>query len=500
MKAIVIGSGMSGLTAAAYLIKAGHEVTVYEQDNHLGGVTATIEQKGFRWDMGPLLLEKFGIGEPAYNILFDLGIENQVEIVRADRSLSFPDFLLEKPDQYPGADWRKEQLKALFPADADGLDRYYSFYETMMDLVALSDRGNSIFVKLWMLGLFQKVKRMSKWTAKEVTEHFFSDPKLRAVFTGILADFCVLPSEFPGLGVPLCNVETAYDLRIPQTGSKAGPRPGSSYIKGGIGNLANAMAEYIQNNGGTITTNAPVEKVLVDQEKVSGIRLKNGEEISADIVVASGGAKELFHTLVGDEYLKDEFKQSLDALIPMESVLMVHLGIDIDPLKYQKSSLCYYYETYDIEGAVHRCRDGEFTADDGFLVYIPTAHSPEMAPNGEHAVTIYTIAPNNLAEGTWEEKKQFFVDKLIKKAAQIIPGLEGHIKHKVTMTPEDFKKITHLSYHAFGGMAPVMGQTNPAHVTPIKGLYFIGAQSESGGCVPAVMLGAKKAVEGIIKS
>ncbi len=499
MKSIIIGSGISGLTAAAYLVKAGHEVTVFEQYGCIGGVTASISEKGFRWDIGPLLLEKFGSGEPAYNILADFGIENEVETIRADRSLSFPDFVLEKPEDYPGPNWRKEQLKRLFPADAKGIDRYYAFYDTMMDLVALSEKSG-LMNKLRMLILFQKVKRMSKWTAKEVTEHFFTDPKLRAIFTGILADFCVLPSEFPGLGIPLCNVETAYDLRIPQTVSKAGPRPGSNYIKGGVGNLVHAVAGYIEKNGGTIKTNAPVEKIMMDQGKAVGVRLASGDEVSADLIIASGGAKELFYDLVGREYLPDAFQQSLDALLPMESVLMVHLGLDMDPLQHQKSSLYYYYGTYAIEGAVHRCRDGEFPGDDGFLIYIPTAHSPEMAPEGKHAVTIYTIAPNRLADGSWEEKKLLLADLLIEKAEQIIPGLQSHIQHKIIMTPEDFKQITHLSYHAFGGMAPVMNQVNPAHVTPIQSLYFIGAQSKSGGCVPAVMLGAKEAVEKILES
>ena len=500
MKAIIIGSGMSGLTAAAYLAKAGHEVTVYEQYGHIGGVTATIKSEGFSWDIGPLLLEKFGVNEPAHNILKDLGIEDRVETVRADRSISFPDFLLEKPDVYNDPDWRKQQLKELFPDDAKGIERYYSFYNTMMDLVAISDRKDSLSKKIWMMMLFLKVKSMSKWTAKEVTEHFFKDEKLRAVFTGILADFCVLPSEFPGLGVPMCNVETAYDLRIPQTVSKAGARPGSCYIKGGVGNLVDAMAYSIKENGGEILVDVPVEKVIVDGQKVTGVKLKSGEEVSADIVIASGGAKELFYDMVGKEYIPDDLTKSIDCLVPMESVLMVHLGIDIDPAQYQKGSLCYYYETYDIEGAVHRCRRGDYTGDDGFLMYVPTVHSPSMAPEGEHALTIYTIAPNNLSNGTWQEMRKKLGEALIDKAEQIIPGLKDHIKQKIIMTPEDFKEITHLSYHAFGGMAPVMNKPNPAHKTPVKGLYFVGAQSESGGCVPAVMLGAKKTVQEILNS
>ena len=74
MKAIIIGSGMAGLTAGAYLAKAGHEVTVYEQFPTSGGVTATVEQDGYRWDIGPLLLEGFAPGDKGRIILEGLGV------------------------------------------------------------------------------------------------------------------------------------------------------------------------------------------------------------------------------------------------------------------------------------------------------------------------------------------------------------------------------------------------------------------------------------------
>jgi phytoene dehydrogenase-like protein len=505
MKAIVIGSGMSSLTAAAYLLQAGHGAALYEQYPRIGGVTATLEEEGFRWDMGPLLLEKFAPGQAGQTILEELGVAGRIRLIRDDRDISFPDFALIRPDGYQGPYWRRERLKELFPAEAAGIDAYYSFYDTMMDLVALSERAQNkmgplaLPPKLKMLLLFGKVKHMVKWSAKEVTEHFFNDPRLCAVFTGILADFCVLPGEFQGLGVPLVNVETAFDKRMPLAVSKAGPRPGYAYVEGGVGRMAEALAARIREMDGEIHTDAPVEKILVENGKAAGVRLKSGEEIRSDVVVASGGAKELFYGLVGKERLPEELAASIDALQPMESVLMVHLGVDMDPARHQRSALCYYYGTYGIEEGVLRCRRGEYTeGEDGFLIYVPSAHSREMAPEGKHAVTIYTIAPNELSEGTWRERGQALADKLIEKAERYMPGLREHTVHRVVMTPEDFKKITYLNHHAFGGNAPVMGKSNPAHRTPIEGLYFIGAQSESGGGVAGVMAGARKTARMII--
>ena len=75
MKIIIIGSGMSGLTAGAYLAKAGHQVTIYEQFDTPGGVTATVRQDGFGWDIGPLLLEGFAPGDKGRIILEELGVK-----------------------------------------------------------------------------------------------------------------------------------------------------------------------------------------------------------------------------------------------------------------------------------------------------------------------------------------------------------------------------------------------------------------------------------------
>jgi phytoene dehydrogenase-like protein len=111
-----------------------------------------------------------------------------------------------------------------------------------------------------------------------------------------------------------------------------------------------------------------------------------------------------------------------------------------------------------------------------------------MAPPGHNAITIYTICPNSLKEGNWEEKKEEYADKLLEYAEERIPNLRDHIKTKIIMTPEDFRKRTNLDHHAFGGIAPIMGKRGIPHKTPIENLWFVGAQSESGGGVNAIIL------------
>jgi phytoene desaturase len=203
--------------------------------------------------------------------------------------------------------------------------------------------------------------------------------------------------------------------------------------------------------------------------------------------------------LVGREYLPDELVKQIESNRMMESVLMVQLGIDFDPTRYQPAALCYYYKTEDLEGSVKRLRTGDYhEGKEGFLIYVPSLHSPSLAPNGEYAVTVYTVAPDRLAEGSWSSRREELADKLVAEAEHYIPGLREHTLTRLILTPEDYRTRTHLKHHSFGGVPPVMGNQPPAHKTPIQGVWFIGAQSESTGGVQNVMTGAHKVARRIL--
>lgn len=503
-KVIVIGAGISGLTAASYLSRAGHAVTLYEQHTELGGVTATLHQDGFGWDLGPLLLEGFAPDERAGRILKDLDVADKIKLQIGDRGYVFPDFSLWRPDAYEGPNWRRERLKGLFPAEHEGIDRYYAFYQRMMNLVALNTRADLAWgpakallkLRLWLA--FNRVKEHVDTSAQQLMDQLFVDPRLKALFTSILADLVARPSRFPALGVPTLNVENSFDHRIPRRITGAGKRPSYHYIVGGCGKLVAALTESLRERGVHIYANATVEKVLIEGDRVRGVRLAGGHTEPADVVVATGGAHETFFRMVGREYLTSGFAFEVDQLELMESVLMVHLGVTIDPRPVQPGPLGYYYGTYDIEGAVANCARGIYhEGQDGFLIYVPSLHSPELAPAGQHALTIYTIAPNVLTEGSWVARRRELTDRLLACAESVIPNLRAHIVTQVTLTPDDFKARVHQDHHAFGGRVPVMGQEGPGYETPIRGLWFIGSQSKSGGGVQNVMVGARDAARDI---
>jgi all-trans-retinol 13,14-reductase len=507
VKIIVIGSGMSGLTAGAYLSKFGHHVTIYEQFPTPGGVTATVRQDGFGWDIGPLLLEGFAPGDKGRNILAELGISDRVPAIHEDRGLSMNEFALWKPKEYEGPYWRREHLKALYPAEAGALDRYYQFYDQMIKLMGLARQAEtanglaSLWMKIRMWLAFQPVKDKAKWNGSQLMDHYFQSPVLKTLFLGIVADFVTAPSEFPALGVPSIHLETAFDKRIPTFPGMRSAQTAYSYILGGCQTLVDAVMGVILKHGGKVLTNHPVRRIVVENGRATGVELADGQVESADVVIASGGMKDVFFDLVGREHLPDELVAQIQSNRMMESVLMVQLGIDFDPTPFQPAALCYYYQTQDLEGAVKRLRTGDYhEGKEGFLIYVPSLHSPSLAPAGKYAVTIYTIAPDTLNRGTWADRKAELADKLVAEAERYIPGLAEHTVTRLTLTPEDFRMRTHQKHHSFGGVPPIIGNKPPAYKTPISGLWFIGAESESGGSVINVMLGAQKVAKRILNS
>ncbi len=504
MKVAIIGSGVAGLTAGATLAQAGHEVTVFEQYHCPGGVTAPYERGGYRWDLGQLVIEGLAPDEPLGAILADLGLTERVPVRIEDRGYVFPDFELEKPEEYAGPAWRMERLKEVFPQEAEGLDHYWADYlrfTSVMTFARRMEAASGLSAQYWKLRLYLKALPLLKkqgWNAQQLMDSYFESEKLKLVFTSILADFFTPTTEFPGLGVFAVNPEASFDKRMPRELAKDTVQLYYYDILGGIGRLVGALVDKIEAHGGAVLSGREITRIVVVGGRATAVEDASGDRIPADVVVASGGARETFFKLVGEEHLPQEFADRVRAVPLMDSVFMVHLGVDFDPSPHVHGVCTYYYGTYELDRALAENKAGLYhEGRDGFVVHIPSLHSPEMAPPGHQAMTIYTICPDTLQEGGWEERKEEFADKLIDYAAEQIPGLREHIRTCEILTPEDWRVRTHLDHHAFGGIKPVLDAWRVPHKTPVEGLWFVGAQSESGGGVNNVMPGAYKTAKAI---
>lgn len=489
MKIVIIGAGLGGLSFGACAARDGHEVVLIDKNSEPGGVMTLAREGGFSFEQGPLILTDLLEEEPVGGFLASLGIH--LETVRDDRGLSTPDFDLIPPEEYEGPGWRKKRLEELFPADRRGIREYYRFYDALMKIRFLSGQKKSLINKLRMLWAYLTVKPYENMNCRQFTEKLFSDERLRLVFNGILADFCADPEEVQCFTLPFVNTETAFDKRIPAEKKGSLYYPSYRYITGGCQKLPEALCGYILSRGGQFLSQTVAQKVLVEDGRAAGVRLEDGRELDADIVVGCGSARDFFTEQVGEEYLDDSYRKILREFRPMEAVFMLHLGVDYDPSVFQRQSLCYYYGSYDLRGAVEKLRSGVYHGgEDGYLIYFPDRHAPAFAPPGYHCVTIYTVCPDRLREGDWESLKTEYANELIRLAEEHLPGLSEHIVAEKIVTAEDYRRLTHMKKSSFGGTVPIWKQQNPPHLTPVKNLIFVGQQSENGGGVPIVLLGA----------
>ncbi len=99
-----------------------------------------------------------------------------------------------------------------------------------------------------------------------------------------------------------------------------------------------------------------------------------------------------------------------------------------------------------------------------------------------------------------DKPRDELADKLVAAAEQFVPGLRAGTRVRVILTPDDFKARTLLSHHSFGGVAPMLGKSDIPHRTPVRGLWFVGSQSESGAGVGNVMQGAWRAAQAALRS
>ena len=167
---------------------------------------------------------------------------------------------------------------------------------------------------------------------------------------------------------------------------------------------------------------------------------QNGVTHACERVIASGGAKETLMDLLEPGVLPAEFTEKVKEIPLMDSVFMLHLGVDTAWPEVLRTSSTYFYGSYDIEGQVKLAREGVYhEGAAGFVVHLPSLRSAGMAPKGKNAMTIYTICPERLNGGGWEQEKEKYADKLLEHAEKRLPGLRKHIVSAVVVTPDELQ-------------------------------------------------------------
>ncbi len=501
--AIVIGGGHNGLVNAAYLAKAGKKVLVLERRHLVGGATVTEELfPGFKYSVFSYVIS---LMRP--EIIRDLELpKHGLTILPLESTLTpLPDgnCLYRDSDHFRTL----RNIARFSQRDADAYENYGQTLYFMAkavkhileivppdptskhprDLLSLLNFGKHL------LGngeeQFYNMLKLLTMSSADFLSQWFETDVLKATLSasGIIGTF--LGPRSPG---------TAYVLLHHYMGEIDGNYRAWGFAKGGTGAIADAIASAAQSLGAEIRTLAPVDEVIIKNEKAVGVALNTGEEISADLVVSSLDPRQTFLNLVDEKELPETLVADIKKFRFKGSSGKVNLALDAAPEiacmpgygPHLRGAISISPSMDYLERAYDDAKYGQFSRKPYIDIIIPSMIDPGMAPPGKHVMSCFVqYAPYELRDDNWENQREAFGDTVINTLSEYIPNLKDIILHRQVLTPFDIEETIGLTQgNIFQGelslsqlffLRPAAGWAN--YRTPIKGYYQCGSGTHPGG-------------------
>jgi phytoene dehydrogenase-like protein len=505
--AVVIGGGHNGLTAAAYLARAGLSVLVLERRHVLGGAAVTEEVfPGFRFSVASYVVSLL---RP--EIIRELHLpKHGLEILPLDGTFTplDGDYLWRVNDH--GRTMR--ELRRWSRTDAEAYEEYgllmvemARFVKPVLSMVPpdpgrLDPRQWRPLVRLAgrFRGLTERQQatfmQLMTMSAVDFLDQWFETDPLKATIasSGIIGTFQGIRS--PG---------TAYVLLHHYMGEIDGSFRAWGIPRGGMGGVSNAIASAARSFGAEIRCEAPVARVLVRRERAAGVVLESGEEIVADAVLSSVDARRTFLELLEPGALDPGFEAGVRRFKFRGSSGKVNMALDGLPEftclpnsetggEHLRGAVSFSPSVDYMERAYDDAKYGRFSRRPYIDMVIPTLVDPSMAPPGKHVMSCFVQwAPYHLAETptAWDEQREAFGDAVVDTIAERAPNIRDLILHRQVLTPLDLERefgLTEgnifqgeLSLEQLFFSRPVPGWAR--YRTPVRGLWLSGSAAHPGG-------------------
>lgn len=477
---IIIGAGLNSLVAANYLAKAGKRVLVLERRALVGGQAATESfGDGFSVDalhaggqlrpdiVDDLDLERHGwpasTREPLISLLPD-GRQLRLTADSDSETLaSIGAFSKRDAQRWP-------DFVAFMNEAAGFLDAAYRTPMPRLPNVSLAEGLPLARLAMKLRGLgprtMFRVIRALPMSALELTEEWFESDVVRAAIGAVAVHGATLGPMSAGAGYTLMHNWL----------NRGGP--GRVRVEGGLGRIADALVAALKARGGQVRMSASVQKVLTDDERVRGVRLESGEEISAPIVISGADPRHTLLDLVGAPDLPPEFVWATQSIKMRGSVAKVHLLTD-GAHALPSGTLAVAPSVRYVERAYDSAKYGQ-TSLEPYL---------EITANGKVVSIHFQFAPYVLRGGEWSQERAVLERVAIDTAAIVLPQLKSSIREIKSLTPLDLETTYGLTEGDLNHgqlildqmlfMRPMPGWST--HKTPVDSLYLCGAGVHGGG-------------------
>lgn len=506
--AIVVGGGHNGLTAAAYLARAGKSVLVLERRAIVGGASATEEfAPGFRNSTCA-----FVAGYLRPDLIADLQLARRGLQITPLRSDFFPmpdgrSLLLtgnEENDrrelgQFSAADY--DNIQAMQAA----LDPLAQFLGNLMNETPPSFRASPANLLRWwriLRGFLklnvperQRMIRVLSQSADDFLARYLESDAAKlgyafAAISGNMSDLRAPSTAFKLVHGKLCQVNGEIGLwGLP---------------RGGMGAISDALADAAREYGALIRVSAPVRRVVVENGRTTGVALEDGEVLKARCVLSNANPRHTFLELLAPEEIPTEFRRDLAAYRCESGTFRMNFALDALPdftcrpgqgvhlngTIYVIPSLAYVQDAYEY------ARRGEWSRRPVLELVIPSLHDDSLAPAGKHVMSISArYFPRHLSGGrNWDDCREAAAETIIETLSEFAPNFRSAILAKQSLSPLDLERtyglaggdVLHGQYelHQLFSMRPHPDAAQ--YRTPVPGLYLCGAGAHPGGGVSGI--------------
>jgi len=468
--AVVIGTGIGGLTAAAILARAGMKVLAVERHDRVGGYAHSFRRGPYLFDAAVHLVGGCEQGGLIDRLLRGIGAGDRCRFEKVDPCYraEFPGFAISGPT---GSERFAQTYADAFPNSAPGIEAFLQTCgEIRSETQALLEQDLSVASE--RLRSFPSLHRYRRATVADVLDEMVDDEKARAALTTL----------WPYVGLPPASLSFLYWASM----LLSYVADGAYYCKGTFQSFADTLAEVVRESGGEVRLRTSARRIEIDSDGVAAVELDSGEIVKTGKVLSNADLRQTVEELVGVERFPARYRRSLDRLRPSTSAVVAYIATDLPAAQIATAHETFAFDSWDHDESYRSTVDG---LPSWYSLTVPSEIDPDLGPAGE-TLLVYTTLVSFASVDDWRANKERYRERIVSQLERRVPGFAGHIKMIELGTPQTMVRYTKNSDGALYGW-----ELSPSHVgpgrpdvrSPVPGLYLAGHWTRPGGGIYGVV-------------
>ena len=474
-KVVVIGAGFAGIATALRLRALGHEVSLLERLDSLGGRAQVFERGGYRHDAGPTVITAPFLFDELFE-LFDEKLEDHLDFVPLD---PFYRFHFADGSQFDYCASVEDTLTEIRRFSADDADGYLKLLEKSKKVydVGFKQLVHRPFTRVWDMVKQVPALLLLKCyrTVSQMVNSHLKHPLIRQAFS-------IHPLLVGGNPFKTTAIYTLIHYLE--------RRWGVFFCMGGTGKLVQELGSLMERQGINIVLEADVDEIIVENRRAKGVRFSNNQVMDADIVVFGGDPETCY------EHLLPKTKRRLPRIKKQYSMGLFVLYFGTKKLYPEVAHHSIWMGPRFKELLAEIFDAKQMSEDFSLYVHRPTATDKSFAPKDCESFYVLCPVPNLQGDVDWEKEAPILRDRIVSSLEEtILPDLSSVIDEVFWMTPEDFARDYRSMHGAGFSIEPRLTQSAWFRFhnrdSAISNLYFVGAGTHPGAGLPGVVSSAK---------